>query len=206
VRARAGVSAAIALSLASAACVDSFTPEFVDRINLSPDSVHISAGQTVAFRGEPVSERGKVLADRAARIEWQVNDAGVATIDPTGDELLVTAVALGDARITGRLGRGQVRGEVYVQPPGLTRIEITPSSVEVSRGERPRVEARLFDAQNQEMAPEGFRISWEILDPRIGFVGTPSGPRSDLLARRVGTTEVKLIVGHLSTRVPFIVR
>jgi len=205
-RARVRAPAAIMLSLGALACADSFTPEFVDSISLNPDSTHISAGQTAVFKGEPLSERGVVLADRAGRIEWQINDSDVATIETTGDELMVTAVSLGEARVTGRLGRGQARADVYVQPPGLARIEITPSSVEVSRGERPRVEAILYDAQGQEMSPDGFRISWEIVDPRIGFVGTPSGPRSDLLARRVGTTEVKLIVGHLSTRVPFIVR
>ena len=205
-RARVLAPATFALVLGAVSCEDSFTPEFVASIRLDPDSVHISAGQTVVFTAIPTSEAGVELPDRAKRVRWRVNRTSVATIDgEVGEELGVTAVAMGDATLTATLGRAVTTADVFVQPPGLASIEIVPPIVEVSRGQRSRVESRLYDEQGALLSPEGFRIAWKIVDTRIGFVGS-TAPHADLWARRVGTTSVRLIVGHLSTSIPFIVR
>ena len=206
-RARLLAPATFALILGTVSCGDSFIPEFVASIRLKPDSVHISAGQTAVFSAIPRNEDGTELPERAERVQWRVNRTSVATIDgEVGEELGVTAVAIGTATLTATLGRGVNTANVYVQPPGLVNIEIVPSVIDVSRGQRPRAESRLYDAQGELLAPEGFRISWATADTRIVFVGAPTGPNADFLARRVGTTSIRLTVGHLSTSIPFIVR
>lgn len=206
-RARMLAPATLALILGAVSCGDSFTPEFVASIRLDPDSAHVSAGDIVFFRAIPRDEDGTELPERAERVKWRVNRTSVATIDEeVGEELGVTAVGMGTATLTATLGRGVSTANVFVQPSGLASIEIVPSSIEVTRGQRPRAESRLYDAQGALLSPEGFRISWKIADTRIGFVGTPTGPAADFLARRVGTTSIRLIVGNLATSIPFIVR
>ena len=192
------------LSIVSGAC-ESFQPEWVETLTLSPDSLHISVGETATFEAIPLSERGAELLDRAERVDWSLNSP-IASLKANGGTSSITANALGAAQVTARLGRGLVRGNVYVQPPGLDRIAIVPDRVEINRGERPRVESRLFDAQGNELDPDGFRISWKFVDAAIGFVGTPTGAGTDLLGRRTGATQLRLIVGDLSTAIPFIVR
>lgn len=207
---RAGMKCARALALTltlswiGSGC-ESFEPEWVESLALSPDSVHISVGETASFTATPLSARDQELPDRAERVQWFLNAPGVATLADGGTGA-VTAEGLGNATLVARLGRGTAQAPVFVQPPGLARIEIVPDRIEVSPGNRPRVEARLYDAQGDSLSPVGFRISWTIIDPDIGFVGTPTGPSADLLARRVGTTQIRLIVGSMSTNVPFIVR
>ena len=203
----------LGLATVAAACVvtlsacESFLPEWVDSLNVEPDSVHISAGETATFTAVPMSERGMELLDRAERVEWTLSAPGsVATLEASGGVGTVTAQGLGDGVLGARLGRGIQQVPVFVQPPGLARIEIVPNRIEIAPRERPRVTAVLFDAQGNEMSPEGFRISWKFVDESIGFVGNPFGPVADLLGRRVGTTQIRLIVGGISTSAPFIVR
>ncbi len=196
----------IAMVVLSGAACESFQPEWVETLSLRPDSLHISIGETASFEAIPLSERGDELLDRAARTEWTLTGGSVASLDAQGATGQVTATALGSARVTARLGRGEVRGNVYVQPSGLDRIAIVPDRIEIAPGQRPRVEAQLFDASGALLSPEGFRISWKFVDTSIGFVGTPIGPSADLLGRRTGTTELRLIVGDRSTGIPFIVR
>ena len=206
-RTRELASVTFALILGAASCGDAFTPEFVASIRLRPDSVHISAGQNAVFIAIPRNEDGDELPERAERVQWRVDGTSVATIDgEVGGELGVTAVGMGTATVTATLGRGVETGNVFVQPAGLDRIEIVPSIIEVTRGQRPRAESRLYDAQGELLSPDGFRISWAAQDTRIVFVGAPTGPTADFLARRVGTTSIRLTVGHLSTSIPFIVR
>ena len=201
------VAVALGLLLGVGSCADSFRPEYVNALLLSPDSVHISVGETAMMEVVPITLNGKRLPDRARRVQWTVNNPDVATIgENVGGQLTINAVRLGDARVTARLGRGMIQGNVYVQPAGLTSIEITPSSLDVERRTRPRVEAHLYDAAGNEMSPDGFRISWTALDRRIVFVGTPTGTPSDLLALRVGSTSIRLTVGHLVTAIPIVVR
>ncbi len=192
------------LALASGAC-ESFQPEWVETLTLSPDSLHITVGETATFEARPFSERGTELPDRAERVRWSLNSS-VASLQANGGTSSVTGIALGTARVVAGLGRGVVQGNVFVQPPGLDRIAIVPDRVEINRGERPRVESRLYDAAGNVLPPAGFRISWKLVDSNVGFVGTPTGANTDLLGQRVGTTQLVLIVGDLSTSIPFIVR
>jgi hypothetical protein len=197
---------AVALALVVAAC-DSFEPQWVETLDVQPDSVHISQGETAVFTAVPLSERGEELPDRAGRVEWTLTAPGsVATLDAVAGEGRVTANGLGQGLLVARLGRGLKQAPVFVQPPGLDRIAIVPDRIDIFRGERPRVTAILYDAQGNEMSPEGFRISWKFVDENIGFVGNPYGPVADLLGRRTGTTQIRLIVGGISTSAPFVVR
>lgn len=192
-------------ALSSTAC-ESFQPEWVETLTLRPDSLHVSVGESATFEAIPLSERGDELLDRAERTEWTLSGGSVASLNVLGGSSEVTATALGAATVTARLGRGLVQGRVFVQPPGLDRIAIEPDRIQIAPGARPRVEARLFDAAGNPLSPEGFRISWKFVDSSIGFVGTPLGPSTDLLGRRRGTTQLRLIVGDIATSIPFIVR
>lgn len=203
--ARLAALTTLTLCAALFAGCETFEPEWVETLVLSPDSLHISVGETAIFEAVPLSERGAELLDRAERVEWSLNSS-VATLDASGGVGSITATALGATQVVARLGRGVARGNIYVQPPGLDHIAIVPDRVEISPGQRPRVESRLYDAQGNELAPDGFRISWKFVDQAIGFVGTPTGASTDLLGRRTGTTQLRLIVGNLSTSIPFIVR
>lgn len=202
---RAARRAAILMFALTAGACESFQPEWVETLTLVPDSLHITVGETATFEAKPFSERGAELPDRAERVRWSMNST-VATLHANGATSSVTGTALGAAQVVAGLGRGVVQGNVFVQPAGLDRIAIVPDRVEISPGERPRVESRLYDAAGNVIPPAGFRISWKLADSNIGFVGTPTGANTDLLGQRIGTTQLVLIVGDMSTSIPFIVR
>ncbi len=193
------------LAIAGTAC-DQFEPVFVDALRLNPDSAHISPGQSASFTATALSERGLELPDRAGRVRWTLPNGNIATADTAAGTITITALQLGTATFTGRLGRGSVQGRAYVQPPGLARIEIRHNGAPItslvgSPGSRPRLTAHLFDAAGTEMSPAGFRLSWATGDNSFVFVGQVAGPISDMLLRRTGATQVRLIVGGMSTSI-----
>jgi len=189
-----------ALLLASAACSDRFEPEYVADLRLVPDSTHMSAAQTQVFAAVPVSQFGNELPDRAARVRWSFDGGDAATMEPSGDQVTVTATELGAARLTAALGRGSSTAFVFVQPPGLARIEIAGSSFDASIGQWARFEARLLDAQGAELSTDGFRISWKIHEPSVLRTIYTSYPTLSCWGLRPGQSEITLVVGHLSIR------
>ena len=105
-RAVAARTVAALAGLATLVACDSFQPEWVDRLDVTPDSAHIGAGETVEFTATPLSERDTPLTDRAGRVEWALNAPGVATLEAADGVGEVTAVAHGQAVLVARLGRG----------------------------------------------------------------------------------------------------
>lgn len=193
------------LAIAGTAC-DKFEPVYVDDLLLVPDSAHVSPGQTVSFTATALSKNGLELPDRTGRVKWTLPNGNVATADTATGTISVTALQLGVATFTGRLGRGTVQGRVFVQPPGLARIEIRADGTPITSlvgpaGSRPRLTAHLFDASGNEMSPEGFRISWATGNASFVFVGQSSGVISDMFLRRTGSTQVRLIVGGMATTI-----
>ena len=196
---------ALLLVAATAAC-DSFDPEWVEDLDLTPDSVHIGVGETAVFTAVPFSQDGNQLPDRAGRVEFSFSNGSVATFQQGEGQLTATATGLGAANFVARLGRGVKQGRVFVQPAGLASIAIEPASLDLPRGSRPDVGAVLRDADGNVLNPQGFRISWSAVDPTLIFVGTTQGPVANLFLRRAGTTQLRLTVGDMNTTIPVTIR
>ncbi len=186
-----------------ASACDDFRPQWVETIELRPDSAHLAVGESAVFQIEAFDDRGELLVDRAGRAQYSVRDTDAIQTDTANGQLTVTALELGEARFSVGLGRGVAEGRVFVQPAGLARIEIEGGDGPRTfpPGARPDLRVLLFDAQNDLISPEGFRISWAVGDPAIIFVGQVLGPVTNLFMRRSGSTSLRVTVGDVTTSV-----
>lgn len=189
-------------------CVDTTQPPFVADVRVTPDSIHLSPGETAKFTATPIGSNGEPLPERASRAAWMVTDTSVAALRgvDTGPSVTVTARRLGTGRIVVTLGRGMGEAPVFVQPPGLTAIAIDPPEAVASLQSRPRFNAVLLDEVGAELAPEGFRISWSVEDEDIALPTNSTGPALEVFARGSGETRIRLVVGDLTTTARLVVQ
>ena len=197
------------LLIVALACGGAAEPELVDKITLDPDSVIISPGEVATFSATPISERGTRLEDRAGRVSWRIGSTNLSGETADGATLAVTAQAVGTGWVFASLGEVEQPGLVHVQPAGLARIEVYAGDERVdsdytftTRGagdNRRAVQARLFDADGNELSPNGFRISWDVGDNRnILLLGDITGSPITLTLNHFDTTtDVQLVVGNM---------
>lgn len=203
-RGRAVRAAAAVLVGTLVACVDSTQPSPVADLRLEPDSVHLEPGESATFSALPLGPNGEELPDRAGRVEWEIEDGSVASMVQQDGTVTVTAEDLGVSGLRATLARGNGRGLVVVQPPGLDRIEIDPSSVVVVDGASVTFRAVLLDAEGNEMDPNGFRISWAVGDDDVAYaLQSELGPTFQTFARNPGLTSIRLVVGPLTASARF---
>lgn len=181
-----------------AGCADTTGPRWVDSVRPVPDSVHLEVGETATFDVKVFDQNDQELpAEWLPRVEWSLSNPAVATLQVLDVGVSVTALQPGTASVRAELGRGRRSARVYVQPPGLDRIEIEPSPVRVSVVTASvRASALLLDSSGAEMSPQGFRISWEFGDTTVVRPTHSTDPFAIVSGLKAGQTTLSLKVGN----------
>ena len=199
---------AAVVGVCGASCSGSAEPELVERLEIQPDSVYLTIGESASFSATPISEEGRRLVDRSSRVSWTVQDSNVEGMTEAG-VLTLTARSLGSTRVTAHLADVTELAEVHVQPDGLARVGIFEGETELpdvvtytdlpGRDYRADVVVRLFDASGQEMSPAGFRVSWLSSDNRAIVVNTNPNSTSARLFLQSGSSNslVQVLVGDV---------
>lgn len=96
---------------------------------------------------------------------WSTNRSDVATVTSTG---IVTAVSAGTATITASSEGRTATATMVVQPPGVSRLEITPANASVEVGRAFRLSATAYDSRGN-LLPRA-SVEWASSDTRIATV------------------------------------
>ena len=132
-------------------------------VAVSPTSATLTVGQTVQLGAQPRDASGRSLAGRT--VTWSTNRSDVATVTSTG---IVTAVSAGTATITASSEGRTATATMVVQPPGVSRLEITPANASVEVGRAFRLSATAYDSRGN-LLPRAL-VEWASSDTRIATV------------------------------------
>ncbi len=210
----------LALLLVLSGCSDRFGPRWVDRVTVQPDSAHVEVGETATFTPVVRDQNGEEFpGEWPGYVHWNaVGPVSVGT-DETG-QLVVTGINEGRGGAVGTLGRATTGVPVYVRPPGLTRIEITDnagndlvnSGLLMSSFGGVDANLHLYDTAGALMAPNRFRVSWQVSDTILARVRFPIGFDSHAAVgglattngtvRLEGTLDLTAVVNGLKRTVP----
>lgn len=190
-----------ALALAVYGCHESTGPQYVDAINILPATVYTVVGDSVAIEIEVVGPDGELYPDRLDRVKLGINNDEVASLEIRGTGAMIKGLDLGTTQITAELGRGEGSARVFVEPPGLDRVTITPSEINLTVPGGIGVYAHLWDADGNEISPAPYHISWYVADERVASVLYKDATPTTLRARSRGQTSLKLTVGGVSSTV-----
>ena len=147
-----------ALALALSACGPA-------RIELDPGSVQLHGrGQKARVRAVPFSKNGRALPDQ--RCAWSSSDEKIASVEGRHNEATVTAV--GHGRAVARCAIGSLSAEIPVAVSLVTRVEVSPTELELSvldEATPTALTVRALDAEGREV--QGRRIGTRCLDESV---------------------------------------
>ena len=135
----------------------------VASVAVSPTSATLLVGQTIQFGAQPRDASGRSLAGRT--VTWSTNRSDVATVTSTG---MVTAVSAGTATITASSDGRTGTATMVVQPPTVSRLEVTPANASVEEGGALRLSATAYDSRGNILP--GVAVEWASSDTRIAVV------------------------------------
>ena len=135
----------------------------VATVAVSPTSATLIVGQTVQLGAQPRDASGRALPGRT--VTWSTNRSDVATVTSTG---IVTAISSGTATITASSEGRTGTANVAVQPPTVSRLEITPANASVEVGSALRLTATAYDSRGNIIP--GAQVAWGSSDTQIAVV------------------------------------
>ena len=104
-------------------------PKPVGSVILSPAQVSIEAGQTRQLTAQVTDDQGNVLSGRP--VSYASDKPNVATVSASG---VVTAVAVGDAKITATSEGKTGTADVVVTPVPVATVEVSPGQTDLTIG------------------------------------------------------------------------
>jgi hypothetical protein len=127
-----------------AACTDAA------RVELQPPSLRFGVrGQTAKVHAAPIANSGKSVPDEICR--WSSSDEKVATVAGPANDVVVTAVGPGSARIRCTIKKVTADLEVLVRV--VSRVAVEPRKVELRMLDEPAPVALQVSAQDDVGAP-----------------------------------------------------
>ena len=162
---------------------------------LVDDVPPLEAGDHQMISWRAVGPGGEELVDRAPT--WSSSDPAVATVDQSGK---LFAIAPGEAQILVAVEGVERRLDVAVTVPAVVGLTSSVSSVEMSHGERQRVEAHPVDRMGRHLV--GRSIVWETSDPDVARVSSDG----ELIGQAPGTASVTARCEGHSTEILVVVR
>jgi uncharacterized protein YjdB len=163
------------------------TDATIETLSVSPPSLSVPAGMTRSFTAEGTFSDGAVI-DLTGLAEWTSSDPAVVTIsnDPPG---LATAVAPGEAIITGTFGGVSATADVIVTEGELERLEITPISPDLPDGFSLQFTATAFfsDATSEDVTPQAV---WTSSAPTVATISNVAGENGLATAVSVGVASI----------------
>jgi hypothetical protein len=120
------------------------------RVELQPSSLAFGVrGQTAKVHAAPIAKSGKSVPDQICR--WSSSDERVATVAGPANDVVVTAVGPGSARI--RCAIGSVTAELDVLVRVVARVDVEPRQVELRMQDEPVPLALRVAAHDDAGAP-----------------------------------------------------
>ena len=135
----------------------------VASVAMSPTSATLVVGQTMQLGAQPRDASGRRLDGRT--VTWSTNRSDVATVTSTG---IVAAVSPGTATITASSEGRKGTSTIVVQPPTVSRLEVTPASASVEVGSAIRLSATAYDSRGNIIP--GVQVKWASSDTQIAVV------------------------------------
>ncbi len=130
---------------------------FIDAVDVSPASLTLRAGATVALAVRVRDANGNSVL--VSPLAWSTSDASVATVSATG---VVSAAAPGTARIAVSARGVSATTTVTVTERLVALLTMTPAIAAVRVGGSVQIRAQPLDAEN--VALVGRRITWSSSD------------------------------------------
>jgi hypothetical protein len=120
------------------------------RVELQPPSLHFGVrGQAAKVHAAPIANSGKSVPDQLCR--WSSSDEKVATVSGPANDVVVTSVGPGSARI--RCAIGKVTADLDVLVRVVARVDVDPRKVELRMLDEPAPLALRVDAHDDAGAP-----------------------------------------------------
>jgi hypothetical protein len=150
---RLGIHACVGLLAAASALAQ--TPAIV---HILSDDSQVLAGRTLKMRAVVRDSAGNPIPN--ATVTWAINQTQAGSISQDGT---VTARGLATFRVTAR--SGSVTGEAAIQSIP-SRVEVTPSSADLSIGAKMQFRAAAYDADGAPIP--GVTFGWSLTNQRQG--------------------------------------
>lgn len=132
----------------------------------------------------------------AAATAWESSDPAVATV--AGGR--VTAVAPGEATVTGTSAGLRAQAAVVVRLPEFARLAVRPARLALAAGDGARLEAAAVDAAGQPVP--GVPLAWSSSDPAVAAVAADG----TVTALRRGAARIAVSGGDRTATVEVSVR
>ena len=165
---RVAIVTALALSACAAPTVSDVT---VDAVDVTPASLTLRAGATVALAARVRDTNGNTIL--VAPLAWSTSDPSVATVSAAG---VVSAAATGTARIAVSARGVSATATITVTERPVASLTMTPAIAAIRVGGTVLIRAQPFDAEN--VALLGRPVTWSSSDPtvaRVDNAGTVTG-------------------------------
>jgi uncharacterized protein YjdB len=154
------------------------------QVRVTPDSVTLIAGTSVAFAAAVEDRTGHAVSGQT--VTWTSSDPMVATLTSAG---VATAVAPGSTWIVAGLGTLADSARLTVTAQGVSTVVVTPDSINVLPGSTAALSVKFYDGLGSELT--GPVATWSSRDPTVATVngqGVVTGVGS-------GTTWVRATAG-----------
>jgi uncharacterized protein YjdB len=137
----------------------------VGSVILSPSQTTIELGSTRQLTAQVTDDQGNTLTGRP--VTFASSNASVATVSASG---VVTAVAVGTAKITGTSEDKSGSSDITVVPVAVETVEIAPGSSTLTVGQTTTFVATPKDAKGNVLS--GRATSWTSGAPSVATVST----------------------------------
>lgn len=151
----------------------------ISSIALTPTETSIGVGGNAVIEAVVRDADGDTLSP--ASVRWSSSDVTVAKVSSSG---VVTAVALGAARIAATVQGRSATAVVTVVPTGVAAVELSPTDLRLTEGATRTLVARVVDARGVALLDRA--VQWRSSDVSVATVSS-SGVVTALGA---GTTSI----------------
>ena len=129
-------------------------------ITITPDSSHVALGASVTLHAQLTGSGGS-----GATFFWSSENTSVATVSSSG---VVTAVAIGTVHIAASSSGHSGVATVFVVPPGVSSVRVTPSSAAIKVGETVHLQAEPLDASGNVLTDR--TVTWASSNTAVATV------------------------------------
>jgi serine/threonine-protein kinase len=160
----------------------------VSSIHFPNPTEDVLVGATVRVRASLQGADGGVISGES--VEWTSDDPGIATVEGSDEEVLVTGVAAGTATVLAKAGGIEESFAVVVSAPAAGELSVSSPGREVVVGSRLALSAILTDETGAQVSDPD--VTWSSSNPRILEVDSRSGV---VTGRGLGRGEITATAG-----------
>ena len=179
---------ALTLAMALTACSDDAGPHHAagSSVTIEPVTDSVFEGDVVRLTAKVFDEAGTEIP--AAPVAWTVSDTTLAKVGDAGSFSLLRP---GTVHITARSSASAGNYDLVIGRLVAQRVELTPGTLSLGRGDRVQVEARVVGQGNRVIA--GRTVTFASDDTLVAVIGSPGnvvGGPGFLIATGPGSTTI----------------